>query len=357
MILTNRFDKLDLVESIDDTAFKSLTYSYEGTRQTVDAEINAIIPESRYIILENMLFSVTDYDQSRGNTKITAIDFVHKIAETKDLSEQTYTLLDLLKLINKNATVTLSGAPMPETDINDGTTLNGALDDLINTTSAYITIETTIDFTDATLYNVHANVLAINPDMFNKVDDVVLIDDIDTVRHFNPQLDLAKRINFGFSDINDKNALKTWKSKVSASDYDALLKKIDGGEDAITDKQTHDILAKAITFKKSVFTKNTGDLMINNDVDIVDDGIPYDLGSVAFATYNQVVSTLINTLLSEFKQVDYPTRTLMGDLHQFRIVGIDGNALYRATKLDFDLKRRVTTSLTMLLADYFEEVQ
>lgn len=355
MIFTNRFDVVSLDNSVDDMSFSNLKYSFEGTKQTIDASIFQLVPEYRYLILEDMLFSITDYDAERTETKITAIDFVHKIGETITVDEGTYTLLDLLKRVNQNATVSLNGTEMPSIDIENGTQLTTAIDDLVNKTSAYTTITTNIDFNDVNLYNVHATVMAINPSMFDDVDDVILIDDVNTKKNFNAQLDLAKRVSFGFDSINDKSKLESWRSRLSDGNYQALIDKIDGVENAISDTEASNILASALSFNKSVFTKTAGKLYIENRLNTVDDGIPYDLGKIAFGTFNQTVSRLINFLLEEYRQVDFPTRIFMGNLHHFRIIGIDGNALYRATKVEFDVKKRQTTNLTMLLSDYFEE--
>lgn len=355
MIFTNRFDKVSLDNSIDDMAFKTLTYSFDGTKQTIDAEIDRVIDEYRYIIVEDMLFSVTDYEQSRTNTKLTAVDFVHKIGQTITLQQGTYTLLDLLRRVNKNATVNLANADMPQIDVNDGVLLTSALDDLVTITNSYITVSTGIDFENASLYNVHADVMKIGTDIFDKVDDVVLIDEVNSIKHYNPQLDLAKRITFSFEGINDKDRLNTWRDRLSSEDYWKLERKIDGEENSIGDNEAHDILAHALEFDKSVFKKPRGDKFIYNNLDIVDDGIPYDLGSIAFGSFNQVSSRLITLLLDEYKQVDYPNRTITGNLRMFKIIGIDGNLLYRATNVEFDIKKRRTKHITMLLADYFKE--
>ncbi|GFH39855.1 hypothetical protein [Pseudolactococcus insecticola] len=362
MIFTNRFDVLSVQYAIDETALDTFEYAIDGWNSQVHLSSREKIPEYRYMVANNMLFAITDYQQTETGTEITAVDFIQKRAENLTIGKGTYTLIQLISKVQDDVLSNLHGQANPTVEVTDDVDIRTAIDDCVAGFAGYVKVDSRINLTNAgngqNLFVASVEVIGVDWDSYQLADKVYAMEEYGRKIDTNPQYDTSRVILQPITGIESKNALYSWKSKLSAADYEALRFYIDGGDDTdkepISDDAASNILIKAIGFSRGVFSKAIGSTQIINKSG-VNDGIAYTLSDVDFASYNITRTRVLKNILSQYNGFTLDNMAVKPEMRNQFLMGVNGLDLYVPYSYTIDCKEWLISSADFILVNTLRE--
>ena len=352
MYLSNRRDYDQILETLDQTSCISLTFSKDGCTTTIDLEIQRVVPEYRYLTVDDRLYFVTDYKVSDDITSITAIDFISKWADTVNLNSGTWTLENVLKQINGYSEVRFVNVASAQVTISEPTKASDVISQIENKIDGVILYETLLDVrakTSDSAYYPIAKVVKFDDQTLSQADIVVASDEFDVETDYNPQLDLAYTLTLNIQSINDLAKLRTYKNSLSATDYQKLVDYIGkserkSGDDVIDDNAASNLILKALSFGKKNFMKNVGNIHIINTLGINDE-FAYSIGDFDFENKAILEMTVLRTLLSSYQAKNIRNQISIDIMHHQNIIAVEGETYYLAKSYKYDYLHHLITDI------------
>ncbi|MBL1228771.1 hypothetical protein IW492_05930 [Enterococcus sp. BWB1-3] len=360
MIFMNRYDKFQPLWAIDETELDVFDLSIDGWNSEIHIVSREMIGKYRYVAVNNRLYAITSYAQDVTGTDMTARDVLGKLTEDINLKPGTYNLMQLVTLANESVQVTTNGNKLPSIEIeeNDNMTARDAIDSLLagaNVVSIVETVFNTHGFNGAMdVYYARIELFSITWNSYAVADKAIAMLEYGNKTDTNPQYDTSRRIVQVIGSIDAKSTLKSWRTRISTADYEALILYIDGDENAINDDQASSILMRAMEFKRGPFETVRGSAEIINSKGI-DDGLRFKLDDINFSDYNSTRTRIINNVLSQYNGYTVGDLAVLPEPRAQFIIGVNGEELYVPYSYTINCKTFIINNADFVLANTLEE--